>query len=81
MLARAVPSLTPGSAFALRVCAPMVSIRCRAYWCAAPLRHRARAVAQPCALVGAPVRHLRNQARRGAQDVAGCQPSGDPVRL
>ena len=29
--------------------------------------------------VGAPVRHLRNQARRSARDVAGCQASGDPV--
>ena len=37
--------------------APMVSIRRGAHWCAAPLRRRGRAMAQPCAPAGAPVRH------------------------
>ena len=57
--------------------APIVSHRRGAHSCAAPLRRRVALWRSPARL---PARHLRSQARRSARDVAGCQPSGDPVR-
>jgi hypothetical protein len=53
--------------------APMVSGRRWARWCAAPLTHRVALWRSACAHAGTLARHVRNQAPRGARDVAGRQ--------
>ena len=76
LLARAARSLTAGSARRADGVSPARGplVRCAA-------QAQGRAVAQPCAPVGAPVRHLSSNRRAAsARDVTGCQPSGDPVR-
>ena len=59
--------------------APIVSVRRGACWCAAPLRRKVAPWRSPARWLARRLRHLRNPARRSARDVAGCQPSGDPV--